>query len=116
MDRRDRVVLVAVDLATHRADPALTALELVGESPGSTIHLLNVLDPAQLSDTDSTSILAQQEEYLAATPARLQEHLRTVTLSHARQDSRAKIIAHARIGSVVETILQACVDYEVDFL
>lgn len=116
MERRGRVVLVAVDLTTYRADPLLAALEQVGGSVQGTIHLLNVRDRAKHSETRARSMLAQDHEYLATMPALLLERMRTVAMSHARLAPRAKISAHARIGPVVEVILQACVDYDVDLL
>lgn len=116
MDAAGRVVLVAVDLGTHHGDAILAALELEGANPKSEIHLLSVLDPRTLSVWDEKSVLAQEEEYLAAIPGIVEERVRRLVLTHARAQPRARIVGHAGVGPIVPTILQACVDYDADVL
>jgi len=110
----NKVAMVAVDFSECSDDAIKMGVDMLQQGQLTALHLIHVLDPRDVIDHPEKPAIQTEEEVLAIAPRMLLARAHVIVPLQAAQ--RALITPHARIGRTVPTLVQACVDYEVDLL
>lgn len=113
---REKVALAGVDFSIGSDEAILWGIRWVDASPDRMLHLFHVLDPRDVIDDSERPALATAELVIAQAPEVLWRRVEALSFAHQAPISRGQVRTHARVGRAVETLLQACVDYEADVL
>ena len=112
----ERSVVVGVDFGQCGDDAVIEALKLLQTGWASIVHLVHVLDPADVIDDKEKPALETEEEVLARAPAALRERFSQLSALLDFSVPAGQVQAHARVGKTADTILQAAVDYDADLI
>ncbi len=116
MEAEGKVVVIGDDFGPMGDDAILAGLAELASGAAAVMHVMHVYEPGEVMDRPGKPAFATQEELLAEAPSALENRVAYLaTLASIAYDS-SKVHAHARLGKIVETLLQTCVDYDADLL
>jgi|GEM_PF-1782250 len=116
ISRQERVAVIGVDFSPSSDEAIYWGLRWLAEVPTRTLHLFHVLDPRDVIDDIEVPALVTTERVLAEAPSAMAQRVEVLSATHRIPAPREQVRYHARVGRAVETLLQACVDYEADVL
>jgi nucleotide-binding universal stress UspA family protein len=100
-----------------RGDDAIVeGLTQLAASVACTLHVMHVLEPGKVLEVPGWPGLAEQEQALAQGPLALRRRVQYDAVLNGLPYPSERIHTHIRLGRAVETLLQACVDYDADML
>lgn len=111
-----RVLLVGTDMSVRGDDAIVEGLTQLAADKASFMHVLYVLEPDKPLLVPGTTSPLSDEEALATGPALLRRRIQYDAVLNGLPFPSTRVQAHVRLGSPVETLLQACADYEADTL
>jgi nucleotide-binding universal stress UspA family protein len=80
------------------------------------VHLFHIVDPRDIIDGPEQPALLAGADTLAQAPQHLRARAELLLSLLGHGSDLSGVHTHARIGPAVETLLQACIDYEADLL
>lgn len=116
MGALERTVLVGTDFSEASDHAILEGLERLMSGTATTLHIFHVLDPRDVIDSPERRALETEVEVLSRAPGLLRRRVEALAAREALAFDPSRLQTHARIGSAVDTLLQACVDYDADLL
>lgn len=111
-----RTVVVGVDFQRVGDEAVITALRMLNDGFAHKVHLLHVLDPRDVIDDPETPALQTEEEVVERAPKILHERAMRLAAAAGLSFDGRRLVAHARIGAAVPTLLQMTIDYDADLL
>jgi nucleotide-binding universal stress UspA family protein len=111
---RERVILVGTDLGARGDDAIVEGLTELATSKTSRLHVIYVQTPTTLRA--GLPLLVQEEQVLRDGPLALQRRIQYDAVLNGVPYAPARIQTHVMLGDPVQTLLQACVDFEADLL
>jgi nucleotide-binding universal stress UspA family protein len=115
-NKAKQVAVVGVDFSVASDEAIFWGLRWLGESSERTLHLFHVLDPRDVIDDAEVPALLTTEHVIADAPDLLRQRVEAMSFSAQVAVDRERVRTHARVGNAVDTLLQACIDYEADVL
>ena len=115
-NKQSQVAVVGADFSAGSDEAIFWGLRWLAQSPDRTLHLFHVLDPRDVIDDPEVPALLTTEHVLANAPDLLWQRAEALSFTAQISVDRQRVQGHARVGPAVETLLQACVDYEADLL
>lgn len=111
---RGRVILVGTDLGARGDDAIVEGLTQLATRETGHMHVVHVQNPSALKA--GLPLLVQEEQVLRDGPLALQRRIQYNAVLNGVPYTPLRIQAHVLLGDPVETLLQACVDFEADLL
>ena len=113
---RNRVLLVGTDMSPRGDDAIIEGLTQLAADKASFMHVLYVLEPGKPLFAAGSSHALQDDETLAQGPSMLRRRSQYHAVVNGLPFPATRVQVHVRLGNPVDTLLQACVDYEADTL
>lgn len=112
----ERALLVGTDMGVRGDDAIVEGLTLLGARPDAVLHVLHVMEPDNVHHASGTHGMAQEAAALTEAPLALQRRVQYDAVLNGLPYTPERIRHHVRLGKPIETLLQACVDYDADIL
>jgi len=117
MKVRDRVLVVGTDLVRH-GDVAITeGLAQLAAGTAAVVHVVHVVNPKSLGHHfDQAKVLERVNRAIMDVPGAILGRLYFNAAMHDLPFPQRQVHAHVRVGEPVESLLQACADFDADCL